>query len=155
MLQILLLLYLLLHFRMKIYATSITYNAVFPIISIVKHNYWIVCRIPITWHTSSTAHKKNIILTVKRSFQWLMKVCASRCWRILQTNSKTQNGRAIWCKHFQITYYVQYQFHKVFRSVLTKAGRGSRDTAHPCTSFPAIWHVKNAPPRNIILVITF
>ena len=29
---------------------------------------------------------------------------------------------------FQLTYYLQYQFHKVFRSVLTKAGRGAPET---------------------------
>ena len=33
---------------------------------------------------------------------------------------------------FQITYHVQYQFHKIFPSVLTKAGRwGSRDNCSP------------------------
>ena len=64
MLQILLLLHLLLHLRIWLFATSIIYNAVFPIMSIVQWIYGVMCRIPSTRYDSSTVNT-----TAEESYQ--------------------------------------------------------------------------------------
>ena len=152
MLQILLFLHLLIHNWMKICAIFITYNPVFPIISIVQHIYQNVCRIPSTWHNSSTMNT-----TVEESCQrgkkdyLALNNHACECWKIVPATVEESCKRiqkhkmVLWYNvniaavlYFQITFYVQYQFHKVFLSVLTKAGRGgSKGTADPITSFSA------------------
>ena len=86
-----------------------------------------MCRIP--WFFNSEYHcwriisetKKKIILTVKQSCQWELKNCASYLKNIageIRNTNVWYNVNIVSALDFQITYYVQYQFHKVFPSVL-------------------------------------
>ena len=103
-----------------------------------------MCRI--SWFFNSEYHcwriisepKKKIILTVKQSCQWELKNCASYLKNLageIRNTNVWYNVNIVSALDFQITYYVQYQFHKVFPSVLihkafpsvlTKVGRERR-----------------------------
>ena len=139
-LQIVLLLHLLLHLRMSLRATSIIYNEVFPIISIVYCIYEIVRLIPCTWQDSSTVNTTAVESCQRRKkrLSRLLNNRVSECWRIVPTNVEESCKRIqkhkmdVWYNvniastlDLQITYYVQYQFHKVLPLVLTKARRGA------------------------------
>ena len=91
-----------------------------------------------TWHDSSTMNtaveescqlrKKDYLDLNNRAGECLKIVPATveeSCKRIQKHKMDVRyNVHIAAVLYFQITYYVQHQFHKVFPSVLTKAGRG-------------------------------
>ena len=95
--------------------------------------------IPSTWHDSSTVNTtaEESCQRKKKALSWLLNNRASDCWRIVPATLEESckqiqkpkmdmwyNVKIASALDFQITYYVQYQLHKVFPSVLTKAERG-------------------------------
>ena len=91
---------------------------------------------------------KNCVSAEKE--HWMLYNRASDYWRIVPAAVEESCKRILKYKmdvwynviiaavlDFQITYYMQHQFHIVFPSILTKAGRGgSRDTTAQKMKFP-------------------
>ena len=72
---------------------SYNFNSLTHLWDRVLYSYYMTWFFNSEYHCwrSVSAQEKNIILTVKQSYQWLLKNCASDCWRILQTNLETKN----------------------------------------------------------------
>ena len=109
---------------------------------------------------------KNRVSAEKKRLSWLLNNRASEYWRIVPANLEEsckgiqKHKIDVWYNvnmasalDIQVPYYVQYQFHKVLSSVLTKAGRGFSEALLTQPLLLQLFNVTNAPLRNIVLVI--